>query len=254
MNISGIYKIQSVVNPERVYIGSAINISKRKSDHFTRLNRNVHENPRLQNHYNKHGKEDLIFSILLGCAKEDLIKQEQFFIDSLNPYFNILKIAGSKLGYKVTDQTKLILRNCNLGKLMSEETKKKISESNKGKHSRIVSIETRRKLSIALKGRKMSPETILKRKLTVTEQKRHPHSEETKRKIGEKSKGRIGGYKGKKMSDHLRTKLLSIHLGSKHTEEHKKKIGDAIRGRKMSDEFKQKIKDSWIERKLRKTA
>jgi hypothetical protein len=31
---SGIYKIQSVVKPERVYIGSASNLSSRKSEHL----------------------------------------------------------------------------------------------------------------------------------------------------------------------------------------------------------------------------
>jgi group I intron endonuclease len=53
----------------------------------------------------------------------------------------------------------------------------------------------------------------------------NPHSEETKRKIGEKSKGR------------------QTRLGHKCTEEQKKRIGDASRGRKFSDETKQHLSE-----------
>jgi hypothetical protein len=34
MKISGIYKIQSIVKPERIYIGSANNINKRRTNHL----------------------------------------------------------------------------------------------------------------------------------------------------------------------------------------------------------------------------
>lgn len=51
-----------------------------------------------------------------------------------------------------------------------------------------------------------------------------PHSEETKRKIGEKSKGR------------------KAVLGQKRTEEQKRRIGDASRGRKYSEEVKEHLK------------
>jgi len=217
MKISGIYKIQSKIKPERIYIGSAVYVKNRWNLHLSDLRKNKHHSIKLQRHFNKYGEVDLQFSILLGCEKEDLLKIEQYFIDSYKPYFNNCKIAGSQLGVKR-------------------------------------SAEAIKKMSISRKGHKWSPESIVKRTKTVTGQKRHPHSKETKRKIGEKSKGRDNGHKGMKMPDYLKAKLLSIHLGSKHSEEHKKKIGDKIRGRKMSDEFKQKIKDNWIIRKQNKIA
>lgn len=100
MKISGIYKIQSIIKPERVYIGSAVNLSERWRHHLNDLKLEKHGNNRLQNHYNKYGISDLCFSILLGCDKKDLLKTEQYFIDSYNPYFNICKLAGSRLGMK----------------------------------------------------------------------------------------------------------------------------------------------------------
>jgi group I intron endonuclease len=80
MNHSGIYKIQSLINPKRIYIGSAINFTNRRSTHLNHLKNNKHHSQKLQRHYNKYGKDDLKFSLLLGCNKEDLIKTEQYFI------------------------------------------------------------------------------------------------------------------------------------------------------------------------------
>ncbi len=115
MIISGIYKIQSKRKPEKVYIGSAANIHKRWIQHLSGLRRNKHGNKRLQNHFNKYGKSDFVFSILIGCDENDLIVTEQFYIDAYNPWFNICKTAG-----------------CTRGKSMSQEAKRKIGLASKG--------------------------------------------------------------------------------------------------------------------------
>lgn len=142
MRISGIYKIQSGIKPERCYIGSAVNIASRWRVHLCQLRKYKHGSIKLQRHYNKYNESDLQFSILIGCEREDLLKHEQFFIDSLNPYFNTCKVAGSSLGVK-----------------RSEEYKRNSSESRKGKKQ---SAETIRKRTACQKGRKMPEETRLK--------------------------------------------------------------------------------------------
>lgn len=98
MKFSGVYQIQSKSKPERIYIGSGVIIQRRWWEHLRHLRKGDHSNSRLQNHYNKYGINDLQFSVLVGCTKEDLIKTEQYFIDAFNPYFNILKIAGQLTG------------------------------------------------------------------------------------------------------------------------------------------------------------
>jgi group I intron endonuclease len=98
--ITGIYKIQSAIKPERIYIGSGVNIQRRWWCHLSKLRNNKHENSKLQRHFNKYGEVDFQFSILLGCNENDLIKIEQYFIDSYNPFFNICKTAGSTKGRK----------------------------------------------------------------------------------------------------------------------------------------------------------
>jgi group I intron endonuclease len=85
MRISGIYRIQSKIKSERIYIGSAVDINDRWRCHLKDLRNNKHHSKKLQRHYDKYGEVDLQLSILLGCEKEDLLKTEQYFIDSYNP-------------------------------------------------------------------------------------------------------------------------------------------------------------------------
>lgn len=100
MKISGIYKIQSIIKTERCYIGSAKSIHNRWLVHLNDLKKGVHHSKKLQRHFNKYGKSDLVFSVIIGCDQDDLISTEQFFIDSIKPYFNNSMTAGSNLGLK----------------------------------------------------------------------------------------------------------------------------------------------------------
>lgn len=148
--ISGIYKIQSKLKPEKFYIGSAKNIRSRWLLHLADLKKNQHHSPRLQNHYNKYGKSDFDFIIIELCFPDFLVSREQYYIDNLKPFFNINKIANSSLGIKRSPETCERIRKAKLGKpsplkgkkrgKMSDEFRKKRSEYmkgnklNKGKH------------------------------------------------------------------------------------------------------------------------
>jgi group I intron endonuclease len=105
--LTGIYQIQSKLKPERIYIGSASDIFGRWCVHTYDLRRGKHHSPKLQRHYNKYGIVDLQLSILICCDKDDLIKTEQFFIDSYKPYFNVCEFAANRLGIKHTEASKL---------------------------------------------------------------------------------------------------------------------------------------------------
>jgi group I intron endonuclease len=178
-SFSGIYKIQSKIKPERIYIGSAVNFKNRCSVHIICLRKNKH-NKKLQSHYNEFGENDLEFSILLKCDPKKLIKNEQNFINEYKPYFNISKKAGSTLGINYSDEVKLKMSKAQKGlkhpwrKNLTEESKLKISNSLKG-HK--VSEETRNKLSKAKIGK--------------------PRSEETKRKISQATTGENNPMYGK---------------------------------------------------------
>lgn len=53
----------------------------------------------------KHGYLNFSLEILEYCEKEETISREQHYIDLLEPEYNILKKAGSSLGYRHREDT-----------------------------------------------------------------------------------------------------------------------------------------------------
>jgi group I intron endonuclease len=196
--MTGIYKIQSILFPDKIYIGSALCFHLRRKSHINYLKRGNHINPILQNHINKYGINDFEFSILEECVKEKLIEREQYYIDNIKPSFNICKIAGSRLG----------LEGGMKGKHHSDKTKNKMSFAHKGnvpknKGIKGVSKETSKKISLAGLGRYHSPESRLK---TSEKLKGHPVLKETRDKISK-------GHKGKCLSLEQKRKIGISNIG-----------------------------------------
>jgi hypothetical protein len=123
----------------------------------------------------------------------------------------------------MSEETKIKIGKSNKGKVRSEQTRKRLSESHKGK---IMSEENKAKLIKANKGRVVSDET--KKKMSKCQAgKNNPmygkhHSEETKKRISEKNKGK---QNGKIISDEAKRKMSLSHKGKKLSEEHKINIG-----------------------------
>jgi group I intron endonuclease len=149
-NKSGIYIIKTK-NNNRFYIGSAINLYNRMHTHLTHLKQNKHCNAKLQRFVNKYGIENLFFECVELCDKDNLIKREQFYIDTLKPFYNIARIAGSTLGTKIT-----------------KEQSEKLSKLRKGKQNSL--------------GRKYSKETILKMSESAKKRGLHPAFKEASKK------------------------------------------------------------------------
>jgi len=101
----GVYIIENILS-QKVYVGSSQDIFLRFKQHESRLRRNVHQNTRLQHAWNKYGKQNFKFKILLECLPEHLLVQEQFFMDALKPWYNICPVAYSSRGRKDSDETK----------------------------------------------------------------------------------------------------------------------------------------------------
>src|SRR6266540_1208083 len=94
-------------------------------------------------------------------------------MNKFSPEFNILKVAGYSLGFKHSEATKELMSQLAKGRKISPETLIKMK-------SRVVSDVARAKISTALKGREVSEETRdLKRKALLGGK----HSKETVEKM-----------------------------------------------------------------------
>jgi len=133
--LSGIYAIINIYN-DKCYIGSAIKLKRRWQDHLKHLKSNKHHSILLQRAFNKHWINPFLFIVIEYCEKDRLIEKELHWMNELKPEYNLAPIAGSCLGYKHTVETKKKMSEANKNKKLSEETKLKISISNKGRQFR----------------------------------------------------------------------------------------------------------------------
>jgi group I intron endonuclease len=101
-----IYKIENSLNFE-FYIGSTINLKKRYYTHLNHIRSNKNTCVKLIRAVNKYKEENFIFSIIEICEISNILNREQYYLDLLNPNYNIAKIAGSNTGIKRTKETKL---------------------------------------------------------------------------------------------------------------------------------------------------
>ena len=180
---SGIYRIE--LGNGHFYIGSAIDIDKRKRDHRNDLKRGAHCNKRVQHCWNKYGVFE--FTVLEECVKDGLIVREQFYLDQHcdNPKnVNLVSIAGSNLGHKHSAETRAKMSAAKKGVPMSAEHCAKISAANKG---RVWSAEHRAKMSAAKKGVPLSAEHCAKMSAA---RKGVPLSAETRAKMSAAKKGK----------------------------------------------------------------
>ncbi len=112
-NKSGIYCWNNLMTQE-LYIGSAANLTKRLYHYLsTRYLENANKKHRsiIYNAILKYVYINFSFNVLKYCDISELIKWEQYYMNLLNPKYNILKIAGSTLGHKHSHETLTKLKN-----------------------------------------------------------------------------------------------------------------------------------------------
>ena len=157
MIITGIYFIQSRLKRNRLYVGSAVNVGKRWSQHLYQLRKKKHHAIKLQRHYNRYGEVDLLFSIVKRCKKEKLIEIEQEYLDEYKPYFNSRPKANSQLGFrhsKESNHKNSLAHKGNkiwVGRKHKEESKRKMRLAKLGRKA---TLATKKKLSLVRMGNK----------------------------------------------------------------------------------------------------
>lgn len=135
---SGVYRWVNKLN-NNTYVGSGLNLAKRIGEYYSQseLKRNLRP---IHAALLKYGYENFQLEILEYCRADELIKREQYYLDLLNPEYNILKNAYSLIGYnhsaeniakfklkKITQEHKDLLSSIHLNKVVSIETRNKLS-------------------------------------------------------------------------------------------------------------------------------
>lgn len=101
-NKSGVYRWTNL-NNNKSYVGSGVNLSKRIYEYYsdkyleTQLKRGKSA---IYSAILKYGRSSFKFEILEYCESEALLERETYYIILLNPEYNILQEAGSRLGSK----------------------------------------------------------------------------------------------------------------------------------------------------------
>lgn len=145
----GIYKITSPSG--KIYIGQSINIQKRWK-HYAELF-NCKNQPKLYNSFLKYGVDKHKFDVIALCLAEDLNEIERYYQDLFSA------IGKNGLNCLLTNTS--TRSGCH-----SEETKKKMSVASSGRMlGRRVTNKTKQKLSDFNKGKKHTKNTILKMKI-----------------------------------------------------------------------------------------
>lgn len=155
MKNGGIYIIRNT-ETNKFYLGSSKDLRKRYQKHRKPLLTNKHYNLSLQHSFSKHGPDKFYFEIIEIVNDNSLLQREQYWLDVLTPYNNLI-------GYNITN---IAGPTMNTGKSPSQETRNRISRTLIEGHyvsprkGITLSAETRNKIStsvldLKLKGNKL---------------------------------------------------------------------------------------------------
>lgn len=135
-NKSGVYLILHKTSGT-CYIGSAARrIYSRWGEHRYALHNNIHRNKHLQSAWNKYGEKAFAWMVLENVLSENVLEREQYWCDLYKEkgirLYNQRFDVKSQLGMHHSDATKLIISKTHKGRIVSAETRAKISLIHKG--------------------------------------------------------------------------------------------------------------------------
>jgi|688.fasta_scaffold239346_2 hypothetical protein len=181
-------------------------------------------------------KDDWVRTILYIDEPKKIRALESTTLQELDAKRNVMSYNrhnndGGKRFFQVgplSEETRRKMSESKKGKTFTEEHRRKLSEAHKNRPPR--SEETRRKMSEAQKGKTRSEETRRKMSDWI-------RSEETRHKISE-------AKKGKEFSEEHRLNLSEASKGKTHTEETRLKMSKTRKGKPHSEEHRRKISEA----------
>jgi len=220
--ICGVYKITHIASGKS-YVGISKDVHRRWIQHKSWVNTGARRSA-IYNAMQKHGLDAFSWQVIEECSKDNLDMREQHWIAVFDTFRN---------GYNLT-------AGGEYNKELSEESRKRMSESHKGKKQSQETVEkrvkrgqdhfaygkqmneaTRNKISQSLTGLKQSDETKAARSRAMTGKKMPLEAVE---------KSRIART-GMKFSEQAKKNLSEAHKGNRHSEDTKRKMSEAHKAR-----------------------
>ena len=148
---AGIYRWVNLVNGKS-YVGSAVYLTKRLKQYYSPgfLKKELNNGSSIiYRAMLKYGYSNFSLEILEYCDIKGAIEREQYYIDNLNPQYNIAPKAGSWLGCFHNEETKARLSKAAIGNTNSIRHKIQVLDLETGTKNTYVSIsEAARALGI----------------------------------------------------------------------------------------------------------
>jgi len=191
----GIYRIKNLING-KCYYGSSKKIEKKWKTHLNQLRNKKHINCILQNAWNKYGEDNFIFEIVEECELEKLFEVEQKYIDTYGDYNIGIKASGGDNISKNPNKD-LIVKNIKKGSKIWRDSLS--NNERRDKFSKPLNKNPNWKGGVSYKycecGVRIKPinDTCLKCRDKSGENNPFfgkQHSEETKKRLSEKRKGK----------------------------------------------------------------
>lgn len=211
MDIMGIYCIKNVETTD-CYIGSSKSIKKRWIRHRYNLNKGNHHSLYLQRAWNKYSKDKFEFILLESVLnKEDLFIKEIFWIEKIQPVYNVGGIGGGDNFSNNPNKEKIRAKISNgVNTRLKNQT---IEEKNKRSENLMGDKNPNYKHGKSCKDRKCpiceGPIGALHKKCFACSLKERKgeknsfygkhHTDESKNKISKANKGRYNGNQRKKI-------------------------------------------------------
>lgn len=159
----GIYKIINI-NNNKFYVGSAVDLKRRKTRHFSELRTNKHNNSKLQNAWLKYGEQAFVFVVVEELPDgADLLAAENIWlkehvgkdycynigVDATAPMLGMSGELSPTWGRNHTDEVKAQIGAASKARVQTEGEKAKRRATMRGKPQ---PAEVRAKISATLSG------------------------------------------------------------------------------------------------------
>jgi hypothetical protein len=97
MERPGIYQVASKTDPSKTFVFLAVDINSKWNAELDKLRSGIHENKKLQDHFDEFGADDLQHSLVEACSKYNWHVYLEAYIKNMNPYFNSTKKTSKKV-------------------------------------------------------------------------------------------------------------------------------------------------------------